>query len=79
MLERVRDKRVDVAHAGERLRRVYDAAAERQLLQTEPFAIVKQQRRRPLVDLQHETRSRHQFSLGSNATLVVPSFPADNA
>ena len=79
VLERVRDERVHIADAGEWLGRVHDAAPERQLLQTEPFAVVEQQRRRPFVDLQHETRSRHQFSLGSNATLVVPSFPADNA
>ena len=79
MLERVRDQRIHVADPGERLGRIHDTAAQRQLLQTETLAVVEQKRRRSLVDVQHETRSRHQFSLGSKATLVVPSFPALNA
>ena len=48
--------------AGQRLRRVDDARSRRELLQPEALALVDDQRRGPVVDLQHETGAAHAAS-----------------
>src|SRR5205823_10989539 len=58
---------------GERVRRVDHPRPEGELLHAEPLALVDEERRGPLVDLQHESGSRHRYpSLWSKATFLVP-------
>jgi hypothetical protein len=53
------DRAVDVDDARQRLRRVDHPAAQWKALQPKPLALVHQQRRSPLVDVEHETWSAH--------------------
>ncbi len=84
VVERVADRLADALDPGQRVGRVDHPRPERELLQPEPLALVDEERRRPLVDVQHEPRSGHvalpvQSVLGSNATRRVPSRPAPSA
>src|SRR5439155_16911370 len=53
--------------------------SQREPLKPEGLSFVHQQRRRPLVDFEDESRSAHESPLGSNAILSVPRRPAANA
>src|SRR6185312_17353229 len=81
----VLDRGVEVVDPRQRVRRVDHARAERELLHAVALALVDEQRRRPLVHLEHESWSWHVDrspcgqSWGRNATLNVPSAPADIA
>ncbi len=82
MQQRVLDGRVDVLDARQRVGRIHDAGAQRELLHAEALALVDEERWRPLVHLQHESWSWHEsvsYSWGAKATLNVPSEPADIA
>ena len=57
--EGVADGAGEVLDSGQRIRRVDHAGPERELLEPEPLAFVHEDRRRPLVYLQHESRSWH--------------------
>src|SRR5919106_800308 len=74
--DRVPDRAADVGERRERVGRVHHPRAEREPLDAEALAAMHQQRRRPLVHLEHEARPGHESSLGSNATFGVPSRPA---
>src|SRR5581483_8719716 len=82
--DRVPDRPAHVPDPRQRVRWVDHPRAERELLQPEPLALVDQERRGPLVHLQHEPRPRHvrnplYSACGSNATFNVPSLPAASA
>ena len=88
MLQGMVDGGIDVLDPRQGLRGVDDPAAEGQAFEAEPLAVMEQQRRRPLVDLQDKTRSCHKISFyesnyessrGSKTTLMLPRRPADMA
>ncbi len=91
-VERVQQRLLDggghVGQTRQRVRRVDDPGAERELLQVEALAGVDEQRRRALVHLQHEAgagaaRFGHAVcssqACGSKAILRVPRRPAAKA
>ena len=63
--------------AGQRLGRVDHPGPQRELLEPEALSLMDDDRRGPVVDLEHETWTAHLILLGSNATFTVPSRPAE--
>ena len=73
-----------VVDAGQDLRRVDDAGAEREPFEAKRLAGVHEQRRGPFVDLEDEAGTGHERILpvlvgSSKTTRPVPSRPADSA
>src|SRR5690606_28140893 len=76
--QRLPDPAVHVADAGQRVRRVDDSGAEREAFEPEPLSLVHQDGGRPLVHLQHESRSAHPSapSRSGGAAPAPPGGPA---
>ena len=76
--QRALDGPLGVGDRIERIGRIDDAGAERELLQPHAFAEMKEHRRGVAIDLDYSTRTRH-YALNprrSNATFTAPSLPA---
>src|SRR5207247_4226241 len=63
---RLADVRVQVAEAGQRVRRVHHARTQRELLHPVALALMNDERRGPFVNLEHESWPRHRWALSSS-------------
>src|SRR5207249_11860225 len=73
--QRVADGAGDVPDGRQRVGGVDDLGPQGELLEPEALAFVNEQRRRPLVDLQHEPRSGHPVPLASPSRLAGRTRP----